>query len=65
MLCLPPAARALGGMKLHPDGSPTPTGPVRSWSRLPGMAVLLAPAACSVCARWMSTLLVCVDGEGL
>lgn len=28
------------------------------------MAVPLAPAACSVCARWTSTVLVRVEGEG-
>ena len=39
-----------------------PSGPVGGWavpkllSRPPGMAVPPAPAACSACARWMSTL---------
>lgn len=41
-----------------------PSGPVRSWSRPPGTAVPLAPAACSVCVCWTSIPLVRVEGEG-
>lgn len=36
-----------------------PLGQARSWSRPPGTAVSPAPAACSACARWTSTPLVC------
>ncbi|XP_057170609.1 cytoplasmic tRNA 2-thiolation protein 2 isoform X3 [Ursus arctos] len=35
-----------------------PSGPVRSWSRPPGTAVPLAPAACSVCVCWTSIPLI-------
>ena len=56
------------GAEPQPDGasrpSATPSGRVRSWSRPPATAVPPAPAACSVCARWTSTLLVCVEGAG-